>query len=610
MERNPDPAIDGTGPASPLLAAAIAMAIAIFAVDTFTMLDIAIAVLYVIVVLLVAEQLERRGVLLVGSGCVVLTLLSFALTHHPAGDGAALGRCGVSITAIATTTFLALRKQAADAVLRGQARLLDLAHDAIFVRDMTGIITYWNRGAEALYGWSAKEALGRPFHALLRPRLGVAVSAATDELLRSGRWDGEIVQERRDGGAIMVSSRWSLQTDRRGRPAAILETNTDIADRKRAEAALRRSEAYLAEAQRLSHTGSVGWKIQSAEHYWSEETFRIYDYPPDTPITIDAVLARVHPEDRALVGRTIDGATTGAAVLDIEHRLLLPNGSVKYVHILAHRTTDQDGEEEYLGAVMDVTAARRAEEALQQAQAKLAHVTRLTTLGEITASIAHEVNQPLAGIVTYGDACLRWLRREVPDLAEAGTAVEAMIASARRASDVIARIRAMAKNARRQSVPLDMAGIVNDVVVLIRRELTNHHVTLARDFDPSLPQVAGDRVELQQVVMNLLINAIQAMTPVPERQRQLVVRTRRHGADEILVFVEDSGIGIAPETAARIFQPFFTTRPDGMGMGLSICRSIIERHGGRIWATRNAGAGSTFQFTLPASQAAAGPSDQ
>jgi PAS domain S-box-containing protein len=599
MQRKHDHAVPDTGPASPLLAAAIA--IAVFAIDTFTPLDIAIAVLYVVVVLLVAETLPRRGVLLVASGCVALTVTSFALTHDPADEVGALARCGVSIVAITTTTLLALRKQAADAVLRGQARLLDLAHDAIFVRDMAGIVTYWNRGAEALYGWSAKEAVGRPFHALLQPRLGVAMSAATDQLLRSGRWDGEIVQAQRDGRAIVVSSRWSLQTDSRERPVAILETNTDIADRKRAEAALLRSEASLAEAQRLSHTGSFGWKIASERHSWSEETFRIYDYPPDTLITIDIVLARVHPDDLALVRRGIDDAVAGAATLDIEHRLLMPNGSVKHVHILARRATDHDGAEEYLGAVMDVTAARKAEEALQQARAELAHVTRLTTLGEITASIAHEVNQPLAGIVTYGEACLRWLRRDVPDLGEAGTAVEAMIANARRASDVIARIRALAKKSTPQAnMPLDMAGIVNDVIVLIRRELTNDRVILARDLDPSLPPVRGDRVELQQVVMNLLINAIQAMIPTPENQREVLVRARPHGTDEIIVAIADSGAGIAPETADRIFEPFFTTKPDGMGMGLSICRSIIERHGGRIWATRNAGRGSTFQFTLPA----------
>jgi signal transduction histidine kinase len=210
------------------------------------------------------------------------------------------------------------------------------------------------------------------------------------------------------------------------------------------------------------------------------------------------------------------------------------------------------------------------------------------------------VNQPLTGVVTYGDACLRWLDREVPRIDQARSAVEQMIGSARHASDVIARIRALSKKGAFESVRFDINQAIDDVIALILREINAHGVALRLDLGASLPPVDGDRVQLQQVMMNLLMNGIQAMSRVTGRRRELLIRSREHGADQILVAVEDSGTGIEPEHFGRLFNAFFTTKPDGMGMGLSICRSIIERHGGRIWATRNSGTGSTFQFTLPA----------
>ena len=260
----------------------------------------------------------------------------------------------------------------------------------------------------------------------------------------------------------------------------------------------------------------------------------------------------------------------------------------------------ETGEEEIVGALMDITETRKAQEALHTAQSELAHVTRLTTLGEMSASIAHEVNQPLASVVTNGDACLRWLARDVPQLDEARSAVERMISGASHASDVISRIRALSKKGAFERARLDVNEVINDVLVLMRREITDHRVSLRLDLGSSLAPVHGDRVQLQQVIMNLLMNGIQAMRPVTDRRRELLIRSREHGSDQMLVAVEDSGIGIEPENVDRLFNAFFTTKPEGLGIGLSICRSIIEQHDGRIWATRNAGTGSTFQFTLPA----------
>ena len=268
------------------------------------------------------------------------------------------------------------------------------------------------------------------------------------------------------------------------------------------------------------------------------------------------------------------------------------------VPVLLGATTLGDRQDEAVAFVLDLTERKHAEGALRDTQTNLAHVMRITTLGELTASIAHEVNQPLTGVVTYGDACLRWLDGEVPRIDQARSAVEQMIGSARHASDVIARIRTLSKKGALERAQLNINKAIEDVIPLIRREINVHGVSLRLDLGASLPPIDGDRVQLQQVVMNLLMNGIQAMSAVTGRPRELQIRSREHGSDQILVAVEDSGTGIDPANVDQVFNAFFTTKPDGIGMGLSICRSIIEQHGGRIRARRNSGAGSTFEFTL------------
>jgi PAS domain S-box-containing protein len=268
------------------------------------------------------------------------------------------------------------------------------------------------------------------------------------------------------------------------------------------------------------------------------------------------------------------------------------------VPVLRGAATFGDGQNEGVAFVLDLTELKRAEGALRDTQTNLEHVMRITTLGELTASIAHEVNQPLTGVVTYGDACLRWLDRELPQIDQARSAVEQMIGSARHASHVIARIRALSKKGAFETAQLNINKAIDDVIPLIRRELNVHGVSLRLDLGSSLPPVDGDRIQLQQVVMNLLMNGIQSMRAVTGRRRELRIRSRQHGSDQILVAVQDFGTGIEPENVDKLFDAFFTTKPDGVGMGLSICRSIIEQHGGRIWASRNSGAGSTFEFTL------------
>ena len=256
----------------------------------------------------------------------------------------------------------------------------------------------------------------------------------------------------------------------------------------------------------------------------------------------------------------------------------------------------------YRGVSADVTAAVRAdqaERALRKVQAELAHVTRVTTLGELTASIAHEVNQPLAAIVANGGACLRWLSRDVPELDEVRSALEGMINDGNRAADVIRRVRALAKKTDTQKAAMPINEVIDEVIQLLQRELLSHRASARLELASELPLVLADRIQLQQVVINLVMNGMEAMASVTDRPRELKILSRCE-ADQVLVAVADSGVGIGPEHADRLFDTFFTTKPSGMGMGLSICRSIIEAHGGKLWASRNIGAGATFQFTLPA----------
>jgi PAS domain S-box-containing protein len=503
------------------------------------------------------------------------------------------------ITSIVITSLVRRLRRLGQAH-REQARLLDLTRDSVLVRNLESVITYWNRGGEELYGWKSEEAVGKVAHQLLQTIFPAPLERITEELLRSGRWEGELRHTRRDGIQVTVSSRWSVQQGAEGQPTGTLETNNDITQRKHVEDALRRTqETYLAEAQQLSHTGSFGWKVSSGEIFWSEEGFRIFGFNSTTRPSIELLLARVHPDDLALVQRVIDRAANDRRDFDFEHRLRLPGGTVKHVRVVARAMQVETSNVDFVGAVMDVTSTRLAELELQNTRTELAHVMRVTSLGELTASIAHEVNQPLGAVVANAEACLGWLDRESPDLNEAHAAIERIVRDGHRAGEVIRRVRALIKRTDTQMMPLDVNEIVSEAMNIIEHELLRHRVSHRMELSSDLPVVLGDRIQLQQVLLNLIINGIEAMQPITDRQRELVIRSEQDETQQVQVTVMDCGIGLSAESAHRIFDAFITTKSSGMGMGLSICRSIIQAHGGRIWASSNEPFGAAVQFTLP-----------
>jgi PAS domain S-box-containing protein len=364
---------------------------------------------------------------------------------------------------------------------------------------------------------------------------------------------------------------------------------------------LQRSEAYLGEAQRLTHTGSWAWRVagRNALHL-SEEWYRIYGFDPENgPPAFEERLQRTHPEDRAKWQGAIDRAVAEKSDYEVEFRILLPDGSVKHIHTVGHPVLNASGDlVQFVGSSTDITERKHAEEALRQAQTDLAHASRVTTMGELTASLAHEVNQPIAAAVTDANTCLRWLTRDQPDLEEAREAASRMARDATRAADIISRIRLLFEKVSPQRELVDVNEVIREMIVLLLSEVTRYSISVRPELAEDLPQIIGDRVQLQQVMMNLMINGIDAMKDV-DGMRELAVKSQRVEHEEIVVSVTDSGMGLPSQQAEQIFNAFFTTKPHGTGMGLRISRSIIESHGGRLWAANNSPRGASFCFTLP-----------
>jgi PAS domain S-box-containing protein len=637
-----------------------------------------------------------------------------------------------------------------------QATLLNLTPDAILMLDSDRIITYWNGGAERLFGWTRDEAVGHDIRLLLR----TVYPAPLDEILatsrRTGHWEGELVQTSRDGAQVHVASKWIVRRDARGNPIGTLQSNTDITARKRAEETLQKSQAaFLSEAQRLSGTGSFGWNAMTDELSWSDETFRIFGYDPSVTPTLEMVRARIHPDDRDEAQLALETAVNQRQSLDIEFRLNMPDETIKNLHIVGSPSIDDSSSFKLVGAVKDITGHRvayaaleesetryrhlfksmpismwkldvhglvdmfrevkaagvtdfaaylkahpefvhrameniiaaevnevsvrlfgaadekevlgpiaprfktrpdtmerillsrfrneavfeeqsqldtvdgrlvhvlitaarteagitvaglvpltelvRTQETLEKLQIEFAHTARVSTLGELTASMAHELNQPLSAIAINSEASLRWLDRPEPELDEVRALTQRSLADAGRAADIIARVRAMAAGRPPERIVVSLHDAVLEALQFLRHEAEWRGITVSHLFASQTPLVLADKTLLYQLIVNLSVNAMQAMARGGTTERRITIRTLFPGNDTVRCSFEDSGPGIAQEHLSRLFDSFFTTKESGMGMGLSICRSIIESHGGRIEADNDSiHSGARFSFTLPA----------
>ncbi len=343
--------------------------------------------------------------------------------------------------------------------------------------------------------------------------------------------------------------------------------------------------------------------MATGEIRWSEQLYRIYEVEVGTPVTLDVIRTRVYPEDLTLLEKMVEQARDGMNDFEWQYRLLMPDRSIKYLHAVAHATRDQNGQLEYLAAVQDVTARRESEEALAKARSGLAKVARVMSLGVLTASIAHEVNQPLSGIITNAGTCLRMLDASPPNLEGARETARRTIRDGNRASDVIIRLRALFSKEEFALESLDLNEVTREVVALSLSDLQRNRVALQSELAEDLPAITGDRIQLQQVILNLLRNASDAMVNVHDHPRHLLIRTEREDGDRVRVSVRDAGVGVDPQSMKKLLDAFYTTKSDGMGIGLSISRSIIERHHGRLWAEPNDGPGATFSFSIPSDPA-------
>ncbi len=528
-----------------------------------------------------------------------------------------------------------------EAALREQASLLNLTHDSIFVRDMHDVITYWNRGAEELYGWTAKKAVGKVSHELTKTVFPAPIEEIRAELLRTGRWEGELVHSKADGTQVVVASRWSLQRDERRRPIAILETNNDVTERKRAEQELagrlrqqaivtelgqyalatpdsqvimEKAVILLADALDVEYTkvlellpegkalrlrAGVGWKegmVGSATVGTDTNSQAGYTLLSAEPVIVEDLRSEARFTGPSLLRD--HGVVSGMSVI-------IGGGEQPWGVLGAHTSRRRDftnDDIQFLQTVANIIAhaiqRERAEEALRQAQADLAHVSRVTTMGELTASLAHEVNQPIAAAVTNANTCLRWLAGDTPNLEEAREAASRIVKDATRAAEIISRIRLLFKKGAPQRELVDVNEVIREMIVLLRNEANRYSISIRTDVAADLPKVMGDRVQLQQVFMNLMLNGIDAMKDM-NAGSELTIKSQQAENGQLLISVSDTGVGLPPQQADQIFNAFFTTKLHGTGMGLAISRSIVESHGGRLWAADNAPRGASFYLTLP-----------
>lgn len=507
--------------------------------------------------------------------------------------------------------------------------ILNLIHESVVMCDMEGRVTYWNDAASELYGWSGGHASGSLYRDLICDDDREVTAAAKATLLATGRWQGELRRRCSSGEQLVVDVRWALRRGEDGVPVAMVETGRDVTARNADAERLRYSEhryrnLFQAMAasfweidfsgvddvlRRVYRSGITDFAAYFADHPEAVREMmrlaRVIDVNDQTVALFgggdkEALLRDLEPfwaegSEHVFVDGILAGAA-GKPNYSTETRLRALDGREFDALFTASFPPDTMGKGSLVIGVIDISERKRAELDLQALQADFAHAARVSMLGELTASIAHEINQPLAAITTNAETGLRWLRRETPDLGEVEDLTGSIVADARRAADIISRIRTMASNRIPEQEPVALNPVIADAIALLRHEISRERVELASDLAPDLPLVLADRVQLQQVIVNLAINAVHAMAG--KKGSRLRLSTARAG-DSILVEVSDNGHGIPSDNLPHIFDSFFSTKAGGMGIGLAVCRSIVEAHCGFIEAENCSGGGARFRFSLP-----------
>jgi PAS domain S-box-containing protein len=489
-----------------------------------------------------------------------------------------------------------------------------VAHVGHWEWDLATDVVVWSDETYRIFGLSPQE---RPMdlatvRSMVHPEDREPLYQGVDQDLLAGVRPKAEFRIVRPSGEVrtvhsLTSERWSslpgdAKRDASGRPYKLFGTIQDITERKRAEEALQRTEFYLSEGQRLAHMGTWACNLVTRQIFHSsDENARLYGFDPNQGvIPFERFYHTIYPEDEAAVRAKLESAIRIGKDYDVEFRIRRPDGSTRFLRGVGHR--NPSGEPgEYVGVTMDITERKRAEEErerLRQLEADLSHINRINMMGELAAALAHEIKQPIAASITSASTCLRWLAHDPPNLERARTAATRSEQEGNRAADVINRLRSFykkGKSPKREMV--DVRAIIREMAALLRTEATRHSVTIHSEVDGDTPKIVADRVQLQQVFMNLMLNAIEAMK---ETGGELTVRARLNPEGHLVFSISDTGVGLPAENTERIFDAFHTTKPQGTGMGLAITRSIVESHGGRVWATANEGPGATFHFTLPA----------